>query len=88
MNPTSPLGFIAVEVFIHRPPGDPYNSLTWPFPLIHEIVPGSSESQIVSQDHYDDEFIERCVAAGKRLAMRGAVGIITSCGFLVLAQKK
>jgi hypothetical protein len=83
-----PLGFLAVQVSIHRPPGDPYNPLTWPFPLIHEMVPGSSESQIVTSEHYDEAFIERFVDAGLRLKERGAVGIITSCGFLALAQRR
>lgn len=80
------LGFLAVEVNIHRPPGDPWNSKTWPFPLIHETVSGSKESQIVTKDQYDEAFIERFVEAGKKLAERGAVGIITSCEFLAMAQ--
>lgn len=29
-----PLGFIAIELDIHRPCGDPYNEQTWPFPII------------------------------------------------------
>lgn len=83
-----PLGFLAVEVDIFRPPGDPHNGKTWPFPLIREKVTGTSESQIVTSTAYDDAFIERFVAAGQRLAERGAVGIITSCGFLAMAQKR
>lgn len=82
------LGFLAVEVNIHRPPGDPFNDRTWPFPLLHELVPGSQESQIVTKNQYDEAFIERFVAAGQRLAERGAIGIITSCGFLAMAQPK
>ncbi|KAF2798715.1 hypothetical protein K505DRAFT_295997 [Melanomma pulvis-pyrius CBS 109.77] len=88
MTALPPLGFLAVEVTIHRPPGDPFNPQTWPFPLLHETVPGSTESQIVTKAQYDDAFIERFVAAGKRLAKKGAVGIITSCGFLAMAQQR
>ncbi|PVH98531.1 hypothetical protein DM02DRAFT_44840 [Periconia macrospinosa] len=83
-----PLGFLAVQVDIHRPPGDPFNPQTWPFPLLHELIPGSPESQIVSKDPYPPSFLDSAVAAGKKLAERGARGIITSCGFLVLAQKE
>ncbi|KAF4339735.1 aspartate racemase [Fusarium beomiforme] len=83
-----PLGFLAVEVDIHRPPGDPFNENTWPFPLIREKVTGTSESQLVTGGNYDDEFINRFVAAGLKLAERGAVGIITSCGFLAAAQTR
>jgi hypothetical protein len=81
-----PLGFLAIDVILHRPPGDPFNQLTWPFPLIREKVAGSSESQVVSSSSYGPEFMDRLVDAGKRLAERGAVGIITSCGFLAMAQ--
>ncbi|KAH7014395.1 uncharacterized protein B0I36DRAFT_255474 [Microdochium trichocladiopsis] len=83
-----PLGFLAVEVDIHRPPGDPFNERTWPFSLIKELVPGSGESTIVSSSPYDEEFIDRVVAAACRLKERGAVGVITSCGFLANAQPR
>lgn len=84
----APLGFLAVEVDIFRPPGDPFNQKTWPFPIIREKVTGTSEPQLVTSEPYDDDFIERFVAAGVKLAERGAVAIITSCGFLALAQKR
>ncbi|KAH8177911.1 hypothetical protein LIA77_02993 [Sarocladium implicatum] len=81
---SQPLGFISIDVFIHRPPGDPYNVATWPFPIIHERAANTPESAVVSATEYDDAFIERFVDAGERLAKRGAIGIITSCGFLAM----
>lgn len=81
-----PLGFVSIEVILHRPPGDPFNEKTWPFPLIREKVAGSSEAQVVCSGPYGNSFIDRFVEAGQRLADRGAVGIITSCGFLAMAQ--
>ncbi|KAJ5958923.1 uncharacterized protein N7479_006073 [Penicillium vulpinum] len=81
-----PLGFISIDVTLHRPPGDPFNEDTWPFPLIREKVDGSSESQVVCSGPYDDTFINKFVEAGERLSKRGAVGIITSCGFLAMTQ--
>jgi hypothetical protein len=81
-----PLGFIAVDIHFSRPPGDPFNEQTWPFPLIREQAEGSTESQIVTNGEYDAAFIERFVDAGLKLAARGCVGIITSCGFLAMAQ--
>jgi hypothetical protein len=89
MNDTKdkpPLGFISIEVILHRPPGDPFNKQTWPFPLIRERVTGSSEAQVVCSVPYDNSFIDRFVKAGQMLAKRGAIGIITSCGFLAMAQ--
>ncbi|KAJ4368744.1 hypothetical protein N0V83_005826 [Neocucurbitaria cava] len=84
----APIGFLAVECFFERPPGDPFNERTWPFPLIRELVPGSKESQLVIKDQYDDAFYDRFVEAGKRLAERGAIGLMTSCGFLAMAQPR
>ncbi|KAE9568432.1 hypothetical protein CGMCC3_g15464 [Colletotrichum fructicola] len=54
-----PLGFISIDLDIHRPPGDPYNEKTWPFPLIREMAEGSKVSQVVSSDQYDSAFIDR-----------------------------
>lgn len=82
----TPIGFIAIELDIHRPCGDPYSEQTWPFPLIRETAKGSKVSQVVTSDQYDSAFIDRFVDAGMRLAARGCVGIITSCGFLAMAQ--
>lgn len=87
-NPSQlpPLGFIAVECYFTRPPGDPWNEQTWPFPLIRERAEGSGESQLVTKGRYDHAFLDRFVDAGMRLAKRGCVGLITSCGFLAMAQ--
>ncbi|KAF2164938.1 hypothetical protein M409DRAFT_24839 [Zasmidium cellare ATCC 36951] len=89
MSPPSqlpPLGFIEVECFFTRPPGDPWNEQTWPFHLLRERATGSTADQLVTNGHYDQAFLDRFVAAGLRLAERGCVGIITSCGFLAMAQ--
>lgn len=81
-----PLGFIALDIHFTRPPGDPWNENTWPFPLLREYAEGSKEEQVVTQGKYDDAFLERFAAAGRKLADRGCVGVITSCGFLAMAQ--
>lgn len=83
-----PLGFISLDIIIHRPPGDPFNTKTWPFPLIHEKARDTPESAVVTATMYDAAFLDRFVEAGQRLADRGAVGIITSCGFLAMAQSE
>lgn len=81
-----PLGFIALDIHFSRPPGDAWNARTWPFPLIQIQAEGSTADQVVTSGMYDDAFIERFVQAGLKLADRGCVGIITSCGFLAMAQ--
>ncbi|KAH8894136.1 hypothetical protein GQ53DRAFT_683661 [Thozetella sp. PMI_491] len=81
-----PIGFIAVECHFYRPPGDAFSEFTWNFPIVRELAEGSQEDILVSKAAYDDVFIDNFVAAGKKLAEKGAVGIITSCGFLAMAQ--
>ncbi|KAL1875492.1 hypothetical protein VTK73DRAFT_10042 [Phialemonium thermophilum] len=81
-----PLGFIAIDITFHRPRGDPWNPETWPFPLIRVQAEGSTEAEVVRKGSYDPGFLDRFVEAGKRLVEQGCVGIITSCGFLIMAQ--
>lgn len=83
-----PLGFIAIECYFTRPPGDPFNAQTWAFPFIRQLAVGTSESQVVTSSDYDDAFLDRFVDAGKALADKGCIGLITSCGFLALAQSR
>ena len=84
--PLPPMGFIAVDCHFTRPAGDAYNERTWPFPLIREEAPGSSVPNLVTRNGYDAGFLDRFVQTGQKLADRGAVGILTSCGFLAMAQ--
>ncbi|KAL3457655.1 hypothetical protein BJX64DRAFT_292892 [Aspergillus heterothallicus] len=81
-----PIGFLAVECFFYRPAGDAFNENTWAFPIIRELAQGSKEGVLVSKGDYSEEFLSGFIEAGKKLAERGAVGIITSCGFLAQAQ--
>lgn len=79
------MGFISLDIHFQRPPGDAYNEGTWSFPLIREEAK-VTETEVVLPRKYDAEFLDRFVDAGLRLAERGAVGILTSCGFLLMAQ--
>ncbi|KAJ3564087.1 hypothetical protein NPX13_g7968 [Xylaria arbuscula] len=81
-----PIGFLAVECFFYRPPGDGFHEDTWPFPIIRELAEGSKENVLVSKGDYSEAFLKGFIDAGKKLAERGAIGIITSCGFLAQAQ--
>ncbi|KAJ9620085.1 hypothetical protein H2204_012395 [Knufia peltigerae] len=81
-----PMGFISVECHFTRPAGDGWNERTWPFPLIREEAPGSLVPNLITDNTYDDDFLDRFVRTGQKLVDRGAVGIMTSCGFLAMAQ--
>lgn len=86
MTPTPPIGFVAVDVHFTRVAGDAWNSQTWPFPLIREEAEGTKIPRLVTADAYPADFIDSFVAAAQKLIDRGAVGIMTSCGFLAMAQ--
>ncbi|KZF19089.1 hypothetical protein L228DRAFT_251179 [Xylona heveae TC161] len=81
-----PMGFIAVELNFHRPPGDAKNERTWPFPLICRTAKDSFLSKLVTPGEYPEAFIDNFVEAGQWLAEQGCVGILTSCGFLAMMQ--
>lgn len=81
-----PLGFIAVDVHFHSLPGNLFNELIWPFPIIEAQAEGSQLGQIVTKDNYPEDFLDRFVEVAKKLASKGCLGIITSCGFLAMAQ--
>ncbi|QLG74116.1 hypothetical protein HG535_0F06280 [Zygotorulaspora mrakii] len=85
-----PLGAICLDYTddIHRPPGDPLNPESFDFPLIHEIVPNATLWNVVKPEEYSEEFLESIADSCRRLAERGAIGVITSCGFLAQMQTR
>ncbi|SCU82141.1 LAMI_0B09098g1_1 [Lachancea mirantina] len=85
-----PLGALCLDYTedIHRPPGDPLNGLSFKFPLLHEKVEQASLWNVVSAEAFSEEFLERFAEACLKLSRRGAVGIITSCGFLAQVQQR
>lgn len=69
-----------------RPVGDVGNAASWPFPVLLHRVPGALARRVVSGDVAP--LLDAFVAGTAALAARGAVGIITSCGFLVGLQRE
>lgn len=85
-----PLGALGIDYTedIHRPPGDPLNELSYHFPVIHQTVPNATVPNVVSLGKFSEEFLEAFVDACIKLEQRGAIGIITSCGFLAQVQNR
>jgi hypothetical protein len=83
-----PLGLIASEMNIHRAPGDIGNRRTFDFPVIQTEVKGALLVSMVSDVEHDDAMIDAFVDAGNRLIEQGAIGLVTSCGFWAISQKK
>lgn len=79
-----PLGIIMLDTVFPRPPGDVGNAETWPFPVRFRVVGGATARRVVGGD--DADLVDAFVAAGTALAAEGAVGLITSCGFLAARQ--
>jgi hypothetical protein len=80
----SALGILMLDTAFERPPGDVGHPATWPFPILVRRIEGATARRVVGGD--DADLIERFVAAGEALAAEGAVGLITSCGFLAAHQ--
>ena len=80
----APLGVLLLDTSFHRPPGDVGHRASWAFPVLFATVPGAQARLAVSGGA--DALVDAFVAAGDALAARGAVGLITSCGFLVTLQ--
>ncbi|MGY4303805.1 hypothetical protein ACVIJ6_001048 [Bradyrhizobium sp. USDA 4369] len=81
-----PLGIIMLDIAIARPPGDVGHSASWPFDVVYKTVPGASARKIVGGD--DADLMDAFVAAGEELQAEGAIGLITSCGFLASRQRE
>ena len=83
--PAPPLGIIMLDTAFVRPPGDVGHAASWPVPVLFETVPGATARRIVGGQ--DCDLADAFVQAGERLRARGAVGVITSCGFLAARQR-
>jgi len=79
----APLGVLMLDHKLTRPPGDPGNPATFPFPSLIEVVPGVSLERLLARDR---TVLEPLLAAGQRLVERSVWGITTGCGFFVIFQ--
>ena len=79
-----PLGILMLETRFARPPGDIGNPSSFAFPVLFEVVEAASAARVVRERA--DGLLDGFIAAGRRLVDRGAVGLMTSCGFLALHQ--
>ncbi len=68
-----------------RPVGDVGNPRSWPFPVIYHLVPGATARRVVDGDVAP--LLDAFADGAEALVQRGAVGLITSCGFLARWQR-
>jgi hypothetical protein len=78
------LGVLSLATRFPRIPGDVGNPATWPFPVLIRTVADATPGRVVHGRA--DGLVEAFAEAGRALAADGALGVVTTCGFLVLHQ--
>ncbi|MGE0716503.1 MAG: aspartate/glutamate racemase family protein [Alphaproteobacteria bacterium] len=88
------IGILMIEGRFPRPPGAIGNATSFPFPVMHHVVPGASGVHTVrtlaSMDPDSaafDEAIRPWTDGARHLARQGVRAITTSCGFAALFQR-
>lgn len=79
------IGILMLDHDLTRPPGDPGNSATFPFPVRHEIVPGVSLERLLQND---PTILEPLTRASRKLIQEGAAAIASGCGFFIYFQQQ
>lgn len=79
------LGILMLDTRFARPAGDVGNRNTWPFPVCLERVSGALADKVVREPGMPR--LGAFMAASQRLINQGAIGISSSCGFLVRYQQ-
>ena len=80
----APLGILMLDTDFPRPPGDVGNPASWQMPVIFARVAGASVQAVVRDN--PENLVDLFAEAGNALADQGAIGLITSCGFLAALQ--
>jgi Asp/Glu/hydantoin racemase len=80
------VGILMLEARFPRIPGDVGNALTFPFPVLYQVVRGASPDRVVR--HRAEGLLDAFIAGGRELVALGADGIVTNCGFLSLFQEQ
>ena len=82
----APLGILMLEAKFARIPGDMGNAVTWPFPVLYQVVPGASPERVVLDGARG--LLPAFLDAAENLVRLGAEAITTNCGFLTLFQRE
>ncbi len=82
----APLGILMLEAKFARIPGDMGNAVTWPFPVLYQVVPGASPERVVLDGARG--LLPAFLDAADNLVRLGAEAITTNCGFLTLFQRE
>ncbi len=84
----SKLGIISLDTAFPRIYGDVGNADSYPFDVIVEIVKGADSPLIVRDGAPDVAMLNLFKSAAIKLEASGAAAIVSTCGFLVTAQRQ
>ncbi len=82
------LGILMLDTAFPRIPGDAGNINSYPFPAQIRCVTGAGSLDVVSASGPSDTLTEVFISAAQELKDEGAVGLVSTCGFLVHRQKE
>ena len=82
-----PVGMVMTDSRFPRIPGDNGHAATWPFPMLYRSVPGAGPGRVVRMLS-EAELLEPFIEASLELERAGVEVVTTSCGFLVLFQRR
>lgn len=82
-----PVGMVMTDSRFPRVPGDNGHAATWPFPMLYRSVLGAEPGRVVRRLS-EAELLAPFIEASLELERAGVQMVTTSCGFLVLFQRR
>ena len=77
-----------LDTSFQRIPGDVGNPETFDYPVRYKIVEDATATRIVNIERPDDALASRFIDAARELEAQGAIGLISTCGFLSVLQNE
>ena len=75
-----------LDTGFQRIPGDVGNPVTFNYPVRYKIIKAATAASIVHSERPDIVLVNGFVDAARQLEAEGAIGLISSCGFLSVLQ--
>ena len=75
-----------LDTEFQRVPGDVGNPATFNYPVRYKTIQGATATRVVSHQCPDSALVNRFIQGARELEAQGAVGLISSCGFLSVLQ--
>ncbi|QFT61121.1 hypothetical protein FIU94_19985 (plasmid) [Sulfitobacter sp. THAF37] len=82
------VGVLMLDTAFPRIPGDAGNADSYPFPVRLRVVPGAGSTEIVQGTAPPPALTAAFIDAARALEAEGAVGLVSTCGFLVHIQEE